>query len=169
MKTLQESQIFQTSTLTFHIKSNESFTSPPRELVYILEETGPERLRVESLRTFGGSPGVILSSEFRIDQLPDESFLLTFSMELKKSSNLNSSNGFHHLNSGEALGSLLTKLLQEHFILKMVLSLNSCRTTKIWTSSRERHGILSILTRSLPKQYIQKIWLDSSTEKAIAG
>lgn len=169
MKTLPVLLIFQTSIPTFHIQSNVDFMEVISESVYTLAETVAAKLREESLKTFGGSPGVILSSEFRTDRLPDESSLLTFSTVSRKSSSLSFANGFHLLSSEEALGQMLMRHLPEHFISKTVPLLSSCRTIRTLINSLEHHEISCISTKSLPRQSTLKIWRGSLTEKAIAG
>lgn len=84
------SQELPTSLTSIHTALTESskfFIREVSELAYILEVTAREKLREELSKISGGSPDLILTSRFQTDQSPDGSFQLTFSMELKKSSN----------------------------------------------------------------------------------
>jgi hypothetical protein len=83
------------------------FTRHPRALVYILEETGQEKLLAELLKTFGGSLESIRTGQFRVTPSREGLYLSTSSTESAKSSFLNSSNGFPQANCAVVAGFLL--------------------------------------------------------------
>jgi hypothetical protein len=80
------------------MKNKSDFTVPPRKGDFISAATGPEKLPEASSKTYGG-----LLVSIHIAKRPSLPYMgvryvLTFSMELKRSSVLSSLDGCHYLN-----------------------------------------------------------------------
>ena len=106
-----------------HAKQELFHRSAKRTRLYI-GGTDPEKLLGGSLRGFGGSLANIRFRLSLIGLLLAESFRLTFSMALRRSSSLSSSSGYPRLNCEVGHGQAHTKLQRVRCIWRMVRSLS---------------------------------------------